>query len=210
MIPPRSPKAYVTGRGSFRVRARWTKEDTSRGRAGRSSSPRFRGWCRSRAWSRKSRSSSTTGSCRWSAMCMMRSAGGLAPRHRAARPHGDRRRAADGIAVQAHRARKPHSAQHERTGEGQDSQGARPCRSLARMARPSPRGAATPHQSSLRQIENRLVKCSAAYRPSPISISIQRHPDHPQRGRAQGLSSYRTFTLSGPFRPIRYPQPSCA
>ena len=48
---------------------------------------------------------------------------GHPPRDRAARAHG-RCRAADGVAVQAHRAREPHSAQHERAGEGPHPEGA--------------------------------------------------------------------------------------
>ena len=53
--------------------------------------------------------------------------GGHPARHRAALAHG-RCRAADGIAVQAHRAREPHPAQHERAGEGPHPEGRRACR----------------------------------------------------------------------------------
>ena len=41
-------EAYRTGRGSFRVRARWHKEETGRGTCGASSSPRSPTACRSR------------------------------------------------------------------------------------------------------------------------------------------------------------------
>jgi topoisomerase-4 subunit A len=41
-------EAYMTGRGSFRVRAKWHQEEGARG-TWISSSPKFRGWCRNRA-----------------------------------------------------------------------------------------------------------------------------------------------------------------
>ncbi len=46
-------EAYMTGRGSFRTRAKWTQEE-GRAAPGWSSSPRSRGWCRSPGWSRRS------------------------------------------------------------------------------------------------------------------------------------------------------------
>ena len=92
-------------------------------------------------------------------------------RHRAARPHG-RCRAADGIAVQADRAREPHSAQHERAGQGQGAQGARPCRGAARMARPPPRGAGAAFQAPAGARSSTGWKCSAASS-SPISTSTR-------------------------------------
>ena len=102
--------------------------------------------------------------------------------HRAALAHR-RCRAADGVAVQAHRARKPHSAQHERADQGPHPQGGRPRRGAARMARPSPRRAAAA-----------LATPPAADRASPrsarrlsrrLSQPRQGDQDHPQRGRAQ-------------------------
>ena len=63
--PAEIAEAYATGRGSFRVRARWTKEDGSRG-TWQVVVTEIPGWCRSRASSRSSPSSSTTRSCRWS------------------------------------------------------------------------------------------------------------------------------------------------
>ena len=55
--------------------------------------------------------------------CARRVGRGHPARDRAALAHG-RCRAADGIAVPADRAREPHSAQHERAGEGPHPQGA--------------------------------------------------------------------------------------
>ena len=50
----------------------------------------------------------------------------------------------DGIAVQAHRAREPHSDERERARRRQGAEGARPRGVPARMARPPPRGARSP------------------------------------------------------------------
>ena len=68
---------------------------------------------------------------------------GRARRAGAARPHR-RSGHADGIAVPADRAREPHPDEHERARRRQGAEGARPRRMPARMARPSPRGAAAP------------------------------------------------------------------
>ena len=45
---PRIAEAYATGRGSFRVRARWTKEDTGPRHLDQSSSPKSPRRCRRR------------------------------------------------------------------------------------------------------------------------------------------------------------------
>ena len=90
--------------------------------------------------------------------------------------HG-RCRAADGIAVQAHRAREPHSAQHERAGEGPHPEGARPRRSLARMARPPPRRAAAPLEAS--PGGDRAPPGSARRLSDRLSQPRQGHQDHP-------------------------------
>ena len=47
--PAAIAEAYTTGRGWFRVRARWHRRRMAAAAPSRSSSPRFRGWCRSRA-----------------------------------------------------------------------------------------------------------------------------------------------------------------
>ena len=70
--------------------------------------------------------------------------------------------AADGIAVQADRAREPHSAEHERADQGQGAAGDGPRRVPARMARPSPRRAGAPLQASPRRRSSTGSKCSAA------------------------------------------------
>ena len=70
--PPEAiAEAYTTGRGSFRVRARWKTGRHRPRHLRRSSSPKFPGWCRSRGWSRSSPNCSTRRSCRWSPTCAM-------------------------------------------------------------------------------------------------------------------------------------------
>ena len=69
--PAEIAEAYTTGRGSFRVRARWEKEDTRPRHLYDRDHARFRGWCRNRGWSRNSPNSSTRRSCRWSPTCAM-------------------------------------------------------------------------------------------------------------------------------------------
>ena len=132
-------EAYTTGRGSFRVRARWHKEDTGRGT--------YLIVVTEIPWQvQKGRLvekiAELLNERKLPLVADVRDEfrRGHPPRDRAALAHG-RCRAADGIAVQAHRAREPHSAQHERAGEGPHSQGRRPRGGAQRMARPSPRGA---------------------------------------------------------------------
>ncbi len=139
-------EAYTTGRGSFRVRARWSKEETGRGTylivitemPWLVQKSRLVGEdCRT-----PERQEAAAGRRR-----ARRVGRGCAPGHRAARAHG-RCRIADGVAVQAHRVGEPHSAQHERAGQGPHPDRARPRRSLARMARPPPGRAGAPLQAS--------------------------------------------------------------
>ena len=108
---------------------------------------------------------------------------GRAHRHRAARAHG-RSRAADGVAVQADRAREPHSAQHERADQGQGAQGDGPRRGAARVARPSPRGAGARAPSiRLAEIEHRLEVLGGllvAYLNLDKVIKIIRNEDEPK------------------------------
>ena len=63
--PPEAiAEAYTTGRGSFRVRARWHKEDTGRGTYLIVDHRDSHGWCRRAGWSSGWPSSSTRRSCR--------------------------------------------------------------------------------------------------------------------------------------------------
>ena len=73
--------------------------------------------------------------------------GGYPRRAGAALPHR-RSDHPDGIAVQAHRARKPHSDERERARRRQGAEGAWPRGVPAGMARPSPRGAGPPLHAS--------------------------------------------------------------
>ena len=88
------------------------------------------------------------------------------------------------FAVQAHRAGKPHSAQHERAGEGPHSQGRRPRRSVARMARPSARSAvAALAATGSAQIDHRLEVLGGllvAYLNLDKVIKIIRNEDEPK------------------------------
>ena len=109
-------EAYATGRGSFRVRARWHKEDQGRG-----------------VYSiviteipylvQKSRLIEKIAELLNDRKLPLvadvrdKSTEDVRADHRAEIARG-RRDAVDGIAVQADRARKPRSAQHERAGEG--------------------------------------------------------------------------------------------
>ena len=168
--PDAIAEAYTTGRGSFRVRARWHKEETGRGTyvIVITEIP----WLvqKSRLIEQLAelhqRQEAAAGRRRARRIGRGRAAG-----HRAARAHG-RCRTADGIAVQAHRAGKPHPAQHERAGEGPHPEGAGPRRGLARMARPPPRGAGAPLQASPGGRSSIGWKCSAASW-SPISTSTR-------------------------------------
>ena len=100
-------EAYRTGRGSFRVRARWHKEETGRG-MWTSSSPKSRMACRSRVLSRRSPSFCRSGSCPFLPMCATnprRTCASCSSRARARStddPHG--------IDLQADRAGKTASA----------------------------------------------------------------------------------------------------
>ncbi len=125
--PPEAiAEAYTTGRGSFRVRARWHKEDTGRGT--------YVVVITEIPWLvQKGRLveklAELINEKKLPLVADVRdeSARGHPPGDRAALAHG-RRRAADGIAVQAHRAREPRAPQHERAGEGPCPQGRRPGR----------------------------------------------------------------------------------
>ena len=131
IVDPREAiaEAYATGRGSFRVRARWHKEETGRGTyqivvteipwlVQKTAADREDGGAAQRQEAAAGR------------RLPRRVDRGRAHRHRAEVAHG-RCRAADGVAVQADRARKPHSAQHERAVQGQGPQGDGPRRGAA-------------------------------------------------------------------------------
>ena len=175
-------EAYTTGRGSFRVRARWSKEEAGRGT--------YQIVVTEIPWLvQKSRLVETHRRAdeRAQAAAGRRRPRRIGRRHpprdRAAVAHG-RSRAADGIAVQAHRAGKPHPAQHERAGQGPRAEGGRPRRGAARMARPSPRRAGAAFASTgSAQIEHRLEVLGGyliAYLNLDKVIKIIRNEDEPK------------------------------
>ncbi len=132
-------EAYTTGRGSFRVRAKWSQEEGSRGT-----------WVvvvTEIPWQvQKARLIEKIAELLTERkLPLVADIRDEFDRRRAHRHRAEvaqrRSRAVDGIAVPADRAREPHSAQHERADQGQDPQGQLARRSPARMARPSPRRA---------------------------------------------------------------------
>ena len=171
-------EAYMTGRGSFRTRAKWS---TGRGR------PRHLGRRHHRnpvagaeiAAGREDRRTAQ----REEAAAGRRRPGRIGRRHpprdRAEVARG-RSGTADGIAVPADRAGKPDSAEPQRAGEGPHPQGARPRRMPARMARPSARRAAAPLQ--LPQGADRAPARGARRLSDRLSQHRQGDQDHPHRG----------------------------
>ena len=97
--------------------------------------------------------------------------------------HG-RCRAADGVAVQADRAGKPHPAQHERAGR---RAACRRCMGLAEVLREwlDHRRDVLVRRSKHRLARDRASPGSARRLPGRLSQPRQGHQDHPQRGRAQ-------------------------
>ena len=201
IVDPRNEiaEAYATGRGSFRVRARWTQEDAGRGT--------WQVVVTEIPWLvQKTRLVERIAELlnEKKLPLVARRARRIGRRHpprdRAARPHG-RSRDHDGEPVQAHRAREPHSAQHERAGQGQGPAGDRARRSAARMARPPPRRAAAPLEPSAEA--DRAPARSARRLPDRVSQPRQGDQDHPQRGRAearpdQDLQAHRRAGRSDP------------
>ena len=119
--PPETiAEAYATGRGSFRVRARWKTEDTGHGT--------YRVVVTEIPWQVQKmrlieRIAELINEKKLPLLADMRDeiGGRRAPRLRAALARG-RSGAVDGKPVQAHRARKPRAAQHERAGSRPHSQ----------------------------------------------------------------------------------------
>ncbi len=171
-------EAYMTGRGSFRTRAKWSQEEGARGT-----------WVvviteipwlvqKSRLVEKiaellNEKKLPLVGDVRDEIRRRH------PPRDRAEIPRG-RSGIADGIAVQADRAGKPDSAEPQRAGKGPHPQGARPGRMPARMARPSARRAASPIQ--LPQGADRAPAGSARRLPDRLSQHRQGDQDHPHRG----------------------------
>ena len=135
-------ETYRTGRGAFRLRARWSREDTGRG-----------GWVAVVGeipyGVQKSRLieqiANLLNERKLPLLADVRDQidRGRADRARAANPRG-RARNADGVVVQADRARSAGFGQHERAGRRGDAEGGVARRSAQAMARPSPRGAGAP------------------------------------------------------------------
>ena len=177
--PPEAiAEAYQTGRGSFR-RARALEHRRHRARhlsdrghgnpvAGAEDAAR-------RAHRRADQRKEAAAPCRHARRVGRR----RAPRVRAALARG-RSGAADGEPVQAHRARKPRAAQHERAGERPRSEGRRACRSAERVARAPPRRAVAPLAPSAGA--DRASARSLGRLSGRLSQPRQGHQDHPQRG----------------------------
>ena len=171
-------EAYMTGRGSFRTRAKWTQEEGARGT-----------WVvviTEIPWLvQKSRLvekiAELLNEKKLPLVGDVRDEFGRRrpPRDRAEIP---RRRsgADDGIAVPAHRAREQDFAEPQRADQGQDPQGGGACRMPARMARPSARRAGAPLQ--LPQDADREPARSARRLPDRLSEHRQGDQDHPHRG----------------------------
>ena len=137
-------EAYVTGRGSFRVRSKWNQEEGARGT-----------WVvviTEIPWLvQKSRLVEKIAELLNEKKLPL--VGDVRDEFRRRRPPGDRAEIArgrprthDGISVPAHRTRKPDSAEPQRAAEGPHSQGCRPCRVPEGVARPSARCAGPPLQ----------------------------------------------------------------
>ena len=137
-------EAYVTGRGSFRVRSKWNQEEGARGT-----------WVvviTEIPWLvQKSRLVEKIAELLNEKKLPL--VGDVRDEFRRRRPPGDRAKIArgrsrthDGISVPAHRTRKPDSAEPQRAAEGPHSQGCRPCRVPEGVARPSARCAGPPLQ----------------------------------------------------------------
>ncbi len=171
-------EAYVTGRGSFRTRAKWAQEEGSRGT-----------WViviteipwlvqKSRLVEKiaellNDKKLPLVGDVRDEVRRRH------PPRHRAEIARG-RSGTADGIAVPADRAGKPDSAEPQRADEGAHPQGGGARRMPARMARPSARRAAAPHQ--LPQGADRAPAGNPRRLSDRLSEHRQGDQDHPHRG----------------------------
>ena len=193
-------EAYMTGRGSFRTRARWS---AGRGR------PRHLGRRHHRnslagaeiAAGREDRRTAQRQEAAAGRRCPRRIGRRRPSRDRAEVARG-RSGTADGIAVPADRAGKPDSAEPQRAGQGPHPQGARACRVPARMARPSARRAAAPLQ--LPQGADRASAGSARRLSDRLSQHRQGDQDHPHRGRAEAGADEGVQADGDPGR--RHPQ----
>ena len=171
-------EAYMTGRGSFRTRAKWVQEEGARGT-----------WViviteipwlvqKSRLVEKIAELLNDEEAAA-GRRCPRRIGRGHPARDRAEIARG-RSGTADGIAVPADRAGKPDSAEPQRAGQGPDPEGAGPRRVPARMARPSARRAGAPLQ--LPQGPDRAPARSARRLSDRLSQHRQGDQDHPHRG----------------------------
>ena len=169
--PPEAiAEAYTTGRGSFRLRARWKTEDTGRGT--------YQIVVTEIPWQVQKmrlveRIAELINEKKLPLVADMRDEfrRGRAPRLRAALAQR-RSGADDGEPVQAHRAGKPRAAQHERAAARPHSEGGRARRSAERMARPPPRRAAAPLALPARP-DRASARSAWAAISSPISTSTR-------------------------------------
>ena len=201
-------EAYMTGRGSFRTRAKWSQEEGARGT-----------WVvviTEIPWLvQKSRLiekiAELLNEKKLPLVGDVRDEFGrrYPRRHRAEIARG-RSGTADGIAVPADRTGKPDSAESQRAGEGPHSKSAWPCRVPARMARPSPRRAAAPLQ--LPQGADRASARGARRLFDRLPQHRQGDQNHPRRGRAEAGADQgvQAFGYPGRRHPQHAPAQSCA
>ncbi len=187
-------ETYRTGRGGFRLRARWEKEDLGRG-----------GWAvvvteipygvqKSRLIEQianllNEKKLPLLADVRDESTEDVRIV--LEPKSRTVEP-----RDADGIAVPADRARNPHLGQHERAGRRGDAEGRLARRGAAAMARPSPHRARPPLAPPAGG--DRQAARAARRHDRRLPQPRRGDPHHPRGGRAEG-------GVEGPLRPDREP-----
>ena len=175
-------ETYRTGRGGFRLRARWQKEETGRG-----------GWVvvvtEIPYGVQKSRLieqiANLLNERKLPLLADIRDEfdRGRAHRAGAAQPHG-RAGDAHGVALPAQRTRDARLRQHERAGRRRDARVVSARRSLAAMARPSPRRARPPLAPSARG--DRQAPRTARGHDHRLPQSRRGHPHRPRGRRAEG------------------------
>ena len=180
IVEPRAEivQAYKTGRGSFRLRARWTQEDTGRGTYQIVVTeipyqiPKAR---------LVARIAELLLQKKLPLLADVRDEFDRGGAARAGAEEPERRPdRADGVAVQAHRARDPGSAQHERAEPRAGAERAGIAPGLERMARPSPGGAGAPLEIPPRQ--DRPSHRGARRLSHRLSQYRQGHQNHPREG----------------------------
>ena len=174
-------ETYRTGRGAFRTRARWHVEDQGRGTwlAVVTEIPYMVQKGRLIEKIAELLNEQEAAARRRSAR---RIGGGHPRRHRAARPQR-RSQPDDGIALPALGAGSAHLDEHERADRRAGAARARPQRGAARLARPSPRGAAA--ALALPARPDREAPGDPARPADRLSRPRPGDQNHPRGGRAE-------------------------